>query len=334
MFGGMRMGRKVLGLEISEASIKFAIVNNGAIPELLHCNEVNIAAYFGFSQEMLEQEESLLSAISDIIKDMKTENKRLFKGVKAVALCLNHPHTIVRPIKMPALSDNELEAAVEFELSKSFPGIAKTHNISFKEYLRDEQEVSGIVSFAPRELLESYDKFLQTLGYKTCYIDVVANSEAKAFSAFAQSEEGNPVTLLCDLGRSNTLFTILQGSHVLHSRPITQGIPVLYELPDSEDFSGVELSEAQLAGFRQSCMEIINQLQQTIEFFNYNQDAEHSITQIQLLGDVSHFPKLLEYFSAKLNLPVRLVTPQDKVKADSICFLRTFSAIGAAIREE
>lgn len=340
------MGRKVLGLEVTAKAVKIALVKNGFHPDLLYCGITDVPSGFGGASI---DDSSDISSIVLAVKEVTTKNKAMRKGVDTLALCVSNPQTVVRPVSLPVLPQKELDAAVEFELSKSFPGVGKTHVISFKEYSRDKKQIFGIASFSPRKMLDVYCKLVAALNYKNSYIDVVANSEAKAYFAFSPSARTNGVTVLCDIGSTGTQFTIVKGKRVLHSRQIPYGDkplreiicdrlgvkPAEYELFRTSDPKTLDISEDDLHSiFRAVYANIVEQLHQTIEFYNADPGGHPAVSAVSLIGGGSIFPNLNEFFSSNTDLPVTLFKPHNGVKADRIAFSRAFSAIGAAIRED
>ncbi len=343
----LKLGRKVLGLEIADRTIKIALVQNKARPELLHCSIFNTPE--NFENGLLSEDEASIGRIASIIQEAAAQNQLLAKGVDSVALCVNIPQTIVRPISLPALPDKELDAAVEFELSQSFPGLSKTHVISFKEYGRTKEKVFGVVAFSPRKTLEPYRRLLEILDYKHAYIDVMANSQAKAYASFTDMGKNDQVCFLCDIDSASTQFTILRRREVLHSRQIGEGMGALrgifrdvlgfqtsrYEELNPEDLFAMDIPEPELNTiFRAIYSPIVDQLQQTLEFYNLNSGGQAPIAEVLLVGGGSAFPKLDEYFSAALGLPVSLPAFPGSDKIDRFTFMRSFSTIGAAIRED
>lgn len=341
------MGRKVLGLEVAPRAVKIALVNNSRRPELLSCSIFNTSGSFGAA--VISEDDKDLSAIALAIKETTAKNKLLTKGVDSVALCVNTQQAVVRPISVPVLPEGEISAAVEFELSQSFPGLGKTHVISFKEYSRTKDRISGIVSFCPRKTLEPYRRLLELLEYKRSFIDVMANSEAKAYASFVNPGKSDKVCLLCDIDSSSTQFTILKRREVLHSRQIAEGAGSLreifrdtmgikaseYEQLSLEGLQGMDIPESQLSAITHAAYSpIVEQIQQTIDFYNLDSGGPSSIAEVLLTGGGSLFPKLDEFFSSALGVTAALVAPQNNVKADRITFVRSFSAIGAAVRED
>lgn len=333
------MGHKVLGLEVSGKEIKTALVRNGARPQILHCGTYPVPFLRG---EGIADDENEIGSVLLTLKDIFKQNKAL-AGADTVSVCVTDPQTVVRYLKLAAFDKKEQKAAVEYEISQSFPGVTRTHAISFKEYTRTKTEVTGIVSFAPKKNLEGYRKLLEELSFKRQAMDVVANADAKAFGAFAQPLTKDETVLICNIKSSSTYFTIISGGRVLQSRQIPEGrrqtaeaICVAMGCTPS-DFEKMCLDNspesAKLASMADTGYRYIEeQLRQTLEFFASEQ--KKSVGCVYLAGDGSIFPDLATHFTESVGVQTKLMVPKSGVKADKTMFLKAFSVLGAAVRED
>lgn len=328
------MGRKILGLDIGPEGIKYGLVKNGGHPQLLACGSLPVFSDLGDDYSLTEHEIDI-SAVVLAVKEAAVRTPQLGKGVDGVAICLNSPQTVVRPITLPALPESELAAAVEYELSQSFPGLAKTYAVSFREYTRTKKEIQGIVAFSPKKGLEIYRRILEQLNYRHSYVDVAANAAAKAWAAFSDEKTAG-ITLLCEVGGDSTRFTVVRGRRVLHSRQVAEGVGIVpRQMSGGRTDREKWYDPAELERMHQSAYAgILEQLSQTVEFFNQNNGRENAVSKVALIGAGVDFPELSGYFSAGLNLPVTVAEPPAKALVDSGGFSAAFLAIGAAVRED
>jgi hypothetical protein len=154
------MGRKVLGLEISGRELKTVLVNNGARPQLKFC-DISSAPYL--KSDGLTDDDGEIAGVLLAVKELMNREDMLRKA-DAVAVCVSDPQTVVRHMTLPALPQKELLAAVEYDLSRAFRA-SEIHSISFKEYARAKNKVSGIASFSPKRNLEAYRKLLEQMDF-------------------------------------------------------------------------------------------------------------------------------------------------------------------------
>jgi type IV pilus assembly protein PilM len=339
------MGRKVLGLEISGRELKTVLVNNGARPQLKFC-DISSAPYL--KSDGLTDDDGEIAGVLLAVKELMNREDMLRKA-DAVAVCVSDPQTVVRHMTLPALPQKELLAAVEYDLSQSFPGVGKSHSISFKEYARAKNKVSGIASFSPKRSLEAYRKLLEQMDFKCSFIDVVPNADAKAYAAFASAEKKNETALILDIGPSATHYTILEGKRVMQSRQIPEGFRQIRDVtsrkfgisqheydalcltaPDFQNLPTEEFLKLVTAEYAS----IEEQLRQTIEFYGSDQNAAAAISHVYLTGCGSVFPGLREFFEAELTIPVSQAKTPDGMPVDNAAFAKAFSVIGAAIRED
>lgn len=333
------MGHKVLGLEISGKEIKTALVKNGARPQILYCAAYPTPFLRG---EGLADDENEISSVLMTLKDVFRQNKALARA-DAVSVCVTDPQTGVRHVKLPAFDKKEQKGAVEYELQQSFPGVTRTHAISFREYTRTKSEVTGIVAFAPKKNLEGYRKLLEELPFKAQSLDVVANADEKAFRAFASPLTKDETVLICDIKSSDTYFTIVSRGQVLQSRQIPEGRrhtadAICTALSCSQaEFdkmcAGNSPDSAQLAAMAETGYRYIQeQLRQTIDFFTT--EYKRPVGCVYLTGDGSVFPAIATHFTESVGVQTKLMVPKSEIKADKTVFLKAFSVLGAAVRED
>lgn len=339
------MGRKVLGLEISSREIKLALVKNGSHPSALYCEIIPASELTGAN---LNDDENEITGVALAVKETLSRQGKLFRGVDSLALCASDQQTVVRYMTLPALPKKEQLSAVEYELAQSFPGIGKTHSISFKEYTRSGKQVTGIASFSPRKTLEAYRKLLELLDFKNTYIDVPANSQAKAVYKILNTSK-KETALVCDIGQSSSHFTVIDGGQVLHSRQVPEGCRQAKELitanlsiksSDYDAFSSLDekelnISQDEMADIISSAYSgVEEQLRQTIEFYTAETRGASPVSGVLLAGTGSIFPGLESYLSSGIGIPVSVVTPTAGKNLDARTFAGSLSAIGAAIRED
>jgi type IV pilus assembly protein PilM len=339
------MGRKVLGLEINSGEIKLALVKNGGHPSVLYCETIPAPKLTGAA---LSDDDTEIMSTALAVKEVVSREAKTMRGVDSVALCLSDQQTVVRYMSLPALGKKELLAAVEYELSQSFPGVGKTHSISFKEYSRTNKQVTGIASFSPKKSLEAYRKLIEQLDFKYSYIDVLANSQAKAVHMVLNTPRSETV-LVCDISPASSHYIVIMGRQVMHSRQVPEGHRQVKELATAtlgrdsiyDSITSPDADESYIQ--KDELMEIISaaysgveeQLRQTIEFYNMDNRDTPPVSRVLLTGSGSFFPGLEGYLSSNIGIPVSVVNPGAKTKAaDAKTFAVCLSAIGAAIRED
>ena len=337
------MRQRVLGVELTAYTIRLALVSSEARPRLL-AGDIFALPPGTWANGLLQDGGAAARAIQGFLLQNKT-----FSRIDAVAVGIHTPQTVVRPVHLPMLPDKELQSAVEFELSQSFPGIVKTHAISFKEYARAKDGIDCIASFSPLKTLEPFKTLVAELGYKTAYLDVAANCDAKAYAHFCLTDKLPKASLLVNIGPADTRLTIVERGRIRHSRNIAEGdaqlaeelcfrlsiTPEQYEVARHNMDSG-ELHKALEDGqlISKYLGAIVDQIRQTIEFYTASAPAGSlPVAEIVLLGDCALYPGLAEYMAASLGTAVRGAQQTLQGVVPDIRFVRLITALGAAVRE-
>ena len=110
MFGD----NKVLGIDIGTRMTKFALLKQGTKPEIKAWGIVPTPPG-SVSGGVINDKQAVLDMFKSIISGHKLMAER-------VAVTLHASSIMLRELQFTALKDNEIEPAVQFELSQSFPG--------------------------------------------------------------------------------------------------------------------------------------------------------------------------------------------------------------------
>lgn len=336
MFGD----KKVLGIDIGTRYIKLALVKQGTKPEIIAGAMVPTpegSMYDGLIRDM--------QAISDKLKSVISENKLM---AKKVAVNINSSSIVVRELLLAALKDDEIQPAVQFELSQSFPDMIHTHATAFKIYQRTSEFLSGITTSCPRKVVEGFKHLCEKTGIPLKFVDVNANSLAKAYNCFIQSPQSEDSVLLVDISYSMSQVNVLLAGKLILSRNVSGGGAFVDSLivnrfditmEEAEEarlnqYTGLSISQEELNScLRLGYSAVEEQIRQTLDFCRYNKIKE-GIKSICLTGGGSNFPGLETYFSETFNTPVHLAKANNIPFKVADQFFILMPAIGAALRED
>ncbi|MDR3543323.1 MAG: type IV pilus assembly protein PilM [Desulfosporosinus sp.] len=332
--------KKVLGIDIGTRYIKFALVKQGGKPEVVASAIVPTPA--GCIRDGLIMD---LQALSEKLKSVISENNLM---AKKVAVNINSSSIVVRELLLAALKDDEIQPAVQFELSQSFPHMIQTHATAFKIYSRTSDSLTGITTSCPKEIVEEYKKLSEKAGIPIKYIDVNANSLAKAYNHFIMPPGIGDSVLLVDISYSMSQVNVLLDGKLILSRNISAGGAFVDSLIVNRfDISMEEAEGARRNGYLNlsisqeeldSCMRlgysaVEEQIRQTLDFISYNK-FQDGIKSICLTGGGCNFLGLGTYFSNSFKIPVHIAQSKNTSLEVSDTFFILMPAIGAALRED
>lgn len=330
----------ILGIDIGTSSIGFAMVEQGKKPYILGTALVATGDKIMVNGEIKELG-ILCNQINDVIDSKK------FKP-KAIALCINSPQIVSREFKIPLVKNNEIYQSIQLELSKSYPGIEQTHNISFKVYSKTKEFIEGIVTMCPSKILKMYEEISDLLSVSVKYIDVHSNSIAKTYKHFIMDSQDENTVLTIDMGCNTSQVNIVKGGKLILSRAVSFGGASIDTVIAKELDITVEEAEMQKFKKYKEYLEkgydvdklikkgyaaIGQEIGQTINVYKQKY-KEEEIKEILLIGGGSFIAGIEGYMKETFNINSTVVRPTHNNAIYVNQFAKLMAAIGCGIREE
>ncbi|MDP4093531.1 MAG: pilus assembly protein PilM [Bacillota bacterium] len=331
---------KILGMDIGTKNMKFVLVKSGKRAEIADSIVVPTPEKSVFEGQIRDME-ALASTIKGLVSEKKIKAKNM-------ALSINSPYVVVREVKLPVLKTSEIAAAIEFELSQSFPGVGQTHSISYRIYKKTPDSMLGIVCFCPNKIIESYEELAEKAGVNLKYIDVHANSVAKAYNKFVKAAESDEPVMIIDIGHLSSQIYVLIGGKVVLSRNFSGGgasvdnlvsdhLKISREEAEAQrikNYSDLSIEpDAMEAYIRLGYAAVEEQIRQTLDFCNYNKFKD-GVKGIYLSGGGCHIPGLEKYFTETFRIPSVIARPMNRSKVFPDVLADMMPAIGSALRED
>lgn len=336
MFGD----NKVLGIDIGTRLTKLALLKLGTKPELKAWAIIPTPPG-SVSDGLIKDKQAVLDMLKSAISEYKLMAKR-------IAVTLHSSSIMLRELKMMALKDDEIEPAVQFELSQSFPDMVQTHSTAFKIYTRTDEFLNGITTSCPKKVVDSYVDLFDNSGIGLKYVDVNANSLAKAYNCFVQSPMSGDSVLLVDLSYTMSQVNIMVDGKLILSRSVSGGGAFVDSLVVNRfEITMEEAEAARQSGYKNlsisqeeldSCLRlgysaVEEQIRQTLDYIRYSK-LQDGIKIICLTGGGSNFPGLESYFIGMFKTPVYIAQSDSTPLEVSDKFFLLMPAIGAALRED
>lgn len=336
MFGD----NKVLGIDIGTRLTKLVLLKQGTKPEIKAWAIVPTPPE-SVADGLIRDREAVLNMLKSTISGHKLSAKK-------IAVTLQSTGIMLRELNLTALEEDEIAPAVQFELSQSFPDMLQTHATAFKIYERNEEFLKGISTSCPKHLVDRYVEMFAESGMNLKYVDVNANSLAKAYNHFVHPPAPGDSVLLVDLSYSMSQVNVLAEGKLILSRSVSGGGAFVDSLIVNRfEITMEEAEAARHSGYKQisisqdeldSCLRlgyssVEEQMRETLDYIRYSKLPE-GIKEICLTGGGSNFPGVENYFSAMFGIPVT-VAQSDSIPLEvSDKFFILLPAIGAALRED
>ena len=348
MLGGR--SAPLLGLDIGSSSVRLVSVDRGMSGQWsVECCAVDRLQPGWVVSDNIEKLDEVAQTIKRLVKKSGTKTRN-------VAMALPASAVMTKRVQVQSdLTDSDLEAQVEAEISPYLPWSIEDANIDFHILgsANSDTELEVLVVAARREKVEERQVLAEAAGLKLMAIDVEPYARARAVDFSRGSREhGGPkddIIALFDMGSVSTSLHIVKGEEVLFDRDLSFGGALLSQLLErTYNFSPSDAERQKRARDLPSGYEsrvfspyidnLAVEVERGLQYFHGA--STQRVEVIVLSGGAACLPGLARAISAKTSLPCTLANPflNLKLKSDALKKRMAregpgyFTAVGLALR--
>ena len=211
------MAKLSLGLDIGSHQVKLvALSSKGRGYRLDQVGSMPLPAETIVDEELLNSA-ALVSTLRELLA--KTQVRR-----REAAIGLGGRATIVRHIRLPAMTEAELEESLAWEAKQYIPFDLEEVYLDFHMGKVDEEteQMDVILVAAKRTVVDDYCAAVRLAGLKPVVVDALPFAAANAFN-HAYPEHFDEVTAIVDLGAHLCTVAVVHQGEILYSRALEQG---------------------------------------------------------------------------------------------------------------
>jgi type IV pilus assembly protein PilM len=318
----------IIGLDIGSSSVKlvqlrqvkgsFQLVNAGVAllpPETIVDNAVMDSG-------------ALIQTIRDLVESHKIKTKN-------VASSISGHSVIIRKIQLPVMTQDEMEASIQWEAEQYIPFDISEVNLDFQILGPDEKDpslMSVILVAAKKEFVNDYMAVFTESGLKPQVMDVDSFAIENVFEANYPLDEREIVALI-NMGASTININVLKGGVSAFTRDIQIGGNIFNtEIQkrlglSGEDAEMVKLGE-KVDGVDSSLVaEIVadvtenltQEVQRSIDFFSAT-SGDQKVQKLYVAGGVSKMPQMKGALERRLGIPTERLDPFREVTVNEAQF--------------
>jgi type IV pilus assembly protein PilM len=321
MFGGKK---SLVGLDIGSSAVKAVELKQTKKGfQLVHFRMVPLPPE-AIVDGAIMNSGAVVEAVSELIATEKIKNKE-------VATSVSGHSVIVKKIKLPQMTEEELEESIQWEAEQYIPFDITDVNLDVQILGPDEQNVGQmevLLVAAKKDMINDHMAVLHEAGLTPLVMDVDAFAIENMFEANYGVTEGETV-VLANIGASATNVNILRGGVSTFTRDISIGgaqfteeiqkqLNVSHEEAESLKLGGdlgapTETTEAvipqEVGGIIRSVSESVAiEIQRSLDFFAATA-TDDKIAKIYLMGGSSKVPGLSSVVEAKLGISTEVANP-------------------------
>jgi type IV pilus assembly protein PilM len=343
-FGPFRKEEGFVALDIGSSSIKmveaigeksgYRVVNLGILPLPPTAVENNVIA----------DHDVVAKTIQSLLQANGVKAKRVISAVPGRAV-------IIKKIQLPAQSEQELEANVEFEATNVIPESLENVNLDYQvlSYVDDGSKMEVLLVAVKKDIINSYTEAIEAAGLSPVVMDVdyfalegmyEANYEIKPDEVVCLIHLGARYTSINILKSGITTFT---GDLPVGGDTFTEGIQrelqVSYD--QAETFKITGLLEGKKGTdlemlLKPTCEALADEIGRTLSLYGA-MTVEEGINKVYLSGGGAKVPGLVALLgerlgvSAELAEPFRGFTVAKNIDKDYLNDAATSLAVGAGL---
>ena len=335
-----------LAIDIGSHAVKLVQLTRGKKGLVLGRLGIASLAHGAIADGEVREVEEVMRAVEELVSAEKLKEKRVAVGISGQA-------AIAKTIQVPQASGLVLEEAVEAEAEQIFPFAIDETRLR-RQRLR-EVEVDGetmdeyLVIAVKRKAVGDVIDLFKHLKFEPMLVDLNMLAIESAFALSGVDEDGEP-TALVDVGASETLVHIIQGSRTLMTRSIAfGGSRITQTIGESLNVTRLEAEGIKMGtrtspspravadAIRAEVERLAREMGRTFQM-HAQVHPEDQIHRMVLSGGGVHLDGLPAYLAASLDVPValaqpfrRVEIPKDLFDPDFVENLSPVAAVGAGL---
>jgi len=277
------------------------------------------------SKGLFSDAESDLAELAEIIKKLHRETK---VKTKNVVTALPQNQVFARTITLPALSEAEIESALQWEAEQYIPIPLSEAILSHEivgRYKEDSQEkIDLLLAAAPKSLVEKIVNVLKMADLNPLSIEMEITSLARSLASEGQS------VLLMDFGAKATDIAIVENGAIILVHSIATGGEALTRAVSLELGLDTSQSEAykksygvdpeKLEGKIKSALTpvlntIVNEIKKVTHLY---QEKGKNIQRVVISGGGAGLPEINTLLAKELGLEVEVGDPFSRIVEDGL----------------
>ncbi|PLX74875.1 MAG: pilus assembly protein PilM [Desulfuromonas sp.] len=335
LFGGKK--KDIIGIDIGASSVKLVQLRESK--GVYHLSSLGIAPLpsEAIVDGAVMDSSSVVEVVDNLVQSLKLKTKN-------IATSISGHSVIIRKIQMSIMTEEEMEASIQWEAEQYIPFEISEVNIDFQILgpdPNDPSQMNVILVAAKKDFVNDYVAVFSECGLTSSVMDIDCFAMENAFEANYDIGEGEIVALV-NMGASAMNVNVLKDGVSVFTRDITVGGSMFNEeLQKRLGISDEDAETMKLGGnvdgvdkssfdeiLSDATENLLQEVQRSLDFFSATASDE-KIEKVYITGGVSRFPKIKDLLGQRLDLPVDLLDPFNQIVVDEKSFdVEYIGAIG------
>lgn len=241
---------------------------------------------------------------------------------KRIACALPTSHTFSRPMRLPAMEDENIAEAVKLEAEQYIPIPVDSLYMDYDVYRRDARHIDLMMVAAHRNIVDSYLNLFNGLGLEPIAFEPGINSASRIFGLDEAARNGP--SILIDIGALTMDIAIFTGGIFVNSTvdgggdTLAEAIAKKMGLTIAEAHKykreyGLSYSDKQLqltTAMDPVLENLVHEVRKIVRYYAEQPSSDKKpIRQLIIMGGGANIPGLDQYLARELRLPARPMNP-------------------------
>ena len=312
--------KDVVGIDIGSSSVKLVQLREAKGAYHLVTLGSALLSEEAIVDNAIMDSQSIIEVVRNLVESLKVKTKN-------VATSVSGHSVIIRKIQLPIMTEEEMEASIQWEAEQYIPFEISEVNLDFQILGPDPNDASQmdvILVAAKKDFVSDYVSLFKECGFNPVVMDIDCFSVENVFEANYGINDS--IVALIDMGASSMNVNILRNGMSVFTRDIQVGGSAYNEEIqkrlglNNEDAEKVKLggelddvNPDDVAGIIEDATESLTQeVQRSIDFFSAT-SADEKVQKVYISGGVALVPSVRESLANRLGVDVEVMSPWGQI---------------------
>jgi type IV pilus assembly protein PilM len=313
----LRRTKDIIGIDVGSSSIKLAHLREQKDGyHLLALGLLPISPDAIVDNSIMDSE-AIVAAIRNLVESHKVKTKN-------VATSVSGHSVIIRKIQLPIMTEEEMEASIQWEAEQYIPFEISEVNLDFQILgpdSKDPSQMNVVLVAAKKDFVNDYVAVFQEAGFTPTVMDVDCFAVENAYEANYDVGDEDIIALI-NMGASAMNVNVLKEGVSVFTRDIQVGGNMFNEeLQKRLGLSGGDAEQVKLGAdlddvdlnvvsevIEDAKANLIQEIQRSLDFYSATSSDER-VQKVYITGGVSRTSTMQESLTERLGVPVELLDP-------------------------
>ncbi len=308
--------KDVIGIDIGSSSVKLVQLREAKGGYHLVTLGMSLLPPEAIVDNAIMDSQTIIEVLQNLVESLKVKTKN-------VATSVSGHSVIIRKIQLPIMTEEEMEASIQWEAEQYIPFEISEVNLDFQILGGDPNDASQmdvILVAAKKDFVSDYVSMLRECGFNPVIMDIDCFSVQNVFESNYGIEA--EIVALIDMGASSMNVNILKDGMSVFTRDIQVGGSAYNEEIQKrlglnhEDAEKVKLGEEvddvdpqTVAAILDDATDALTQeVQRSIDFFSAT-SSDEKVGKVYITGGVAKIAAVRESLANRLNVDVEVMDP-------------------------